>query len=157
MQSTVVKSAKGAGTRQQVTGEQAAAKPTKKQSATRQSAEEPTIGEKSTSKPVEVQQDDEGTEAGEDGGDAEESTEESTDSDVVEVQRGPWQSGRIRRSSDFYVLAAVTTAYDEIDDDLQYDDAEEEEDFPELDHDMHADPKHRWDISTMTVKEALAS
>ncbi|CAI7740950.1 unnamed protein product [Closterium sp. NIES-54] len=53
--------------------------------------------------------------------------------------------------------SAFTTAYDEVDDDLQYDDAEEDEDFPELDPDMHADPEHRWDISTMTVKEALAS
>ncbi|CAI7798275.1 unnamed protein product [Closterium sp. NIES-53] len=64
-------------------------------------------------KPAEVQQDDEGSEAGDDRGDA----EETTDSDVVE----------------------------------------EDEDFPELDPDMHADPEHHWDISTMTVKEALAS
>ncbi|CAI7768115.1 unnamed protein product [Closterium sp. NIES-53] len=118
VQLTVVKSAMGVGTRQQLTGEQAAAKPTKEQSATRQSAEEPTIGEKSAGKPAEVHQDDEGSEAGDDGGDA----EESTDSDVVE-----------------------------------YDDAEEDVDFPELDPDMHADPEHRWDSSTMTVKEALAS
>ncbi|CAI7908199.1 unnamed protein product [Closterium sp. NIES-53] len=116
-------------------------------------AEEPTTGEKSTGKPAEVQQDDEGSEAGDDGGDA----EESTDSDVVEVQRGPRQSGRIRRPPDFYVLAAFTTAYDEVDDDLQYDDAEEDKDFPELNSDMHADPKHRWDISMMTVKQELAS
>ncbi|CAI7833483.1 unnamed protein product [Closterium sp. NIES-53] len=38
-----------------------------------------------------------------------------------------------------------------------YDDAEEDKDFPELDPDKHTDPKHRWDISTMTVKEALVS
>ncbi|CAI7772123.1 unnamed protein product [Closterium sp. NIES-54] len=117
------------------------------------SAEEPTTGEKSAGKPAEVQLDDEGSAAGNDGGDA----EESTDSDVVEVQRGPRQSRRIQRPPDFYVPAAFTTAYDEVDDNLQYDDAEEDEDFPELDHDMHADPEHRWDISTMTVKEALAS
>ncbi|CAI7786628.1 unnamed protein product [Closterium sp. NIES-54] len=129
VQPTVVKSAKGAGTRQQL------------------------IGEKSAGKPAEVQLDDEGSEAGDDGGDA----EESTDSDVVEVQRGPQQSGRIRRPPDFYVPAAFTTAYNEVDDDLQYDDAEEDEDFPKLEPDMHADPEHRWDISTMTVKEALAS
>ncbi|CAI7896814.1 unnamed protein product [Closterium sp. NIES-54] len=48
-------------------------------------------------------------------------------------------------------------AYDKVDDDLQLDDAEEDEDFPELDPDMHADPEHCWDISTMTVKEALVS
>ncbi|CAI7871593.1 unnamed protein product [Closterium sp. NIES-54] len=118
-----------------------------------ESAEEPTTGEKSGGKPAEVQQNDEGIEAGDDGGDA----EESTDSDVVEVQHGPRQSGRVRRPSDFYVPAAFTTAYDEVDDDLQYDDAEEDEDFLELDPDMHANPEHRWDISTMTVKEALAS
>ncbi|CAI7900232.1 unnamed protein product, partial [Closterium sp. NIES-54] len=138
---------------QQPTGEQAAVKPTTKPPATRQLAEEPTTGEKSTGKPAEVQQDDEGSEAGDDGGDA----EESTDSDVVEVQRGPRQSGRIWRPPDFYVLAAFTTAYDEVDDDLQYDDAEEDKDFPELNSDMHADPKHRWDISMMTVKQELAS
>ncbi|CAI7828958.1 unnamed protein product, partial [Closterium sp. NIES-53] len=100
-----------------------------------------------------VQQDDEGSEAGDDGGDA----EESSDSDVVEVQRGPRQSGRIQRPPDFYVPAAFTTAYDKVDDDLQYDDAEEDEDFLELGPDMHADLEHYWDISTMTVKEALAT
>ncbi|CAI7731479.1 unnamed protein product [Closterium sp. NIES-54] len=136
-----------------LTGEQAAAKPTKKQSATRQLAEEPTTGEKSAGKAAEVQQDDEGSEASDDGGDA----EESTDTDVVEVQCGPRQSCRIRRPPDFYVPAAFTTAYDEVDDDLQYDDAEEDEDFPELDPDMHAGPEHRWDILTMTVKEVLTS
>ncbi|CAI7934334.1 unnamed protein product [Closterium sp. NIES-54] len=117
------------------------------------SAEEPTTREKLAGNPAEVQQDDEGSEAGDDGGDA----KESTDSDVVEVQRGPWQSGRNRRPPDFYVPAAFTTAYYEIDDDLQYDNAKDDEDFPELKPDMHADPEHRWDISTMTVKEALAS
>ncbi|CAI7888540.1 unnamed protein product [Closterium sp. NIES-54] len=149
----MVKSAKGVGTRQQPTGEQAAAKPTKKQSATRQSTEDPTTEEKSAEKPAEVQQDDEGNEAGDDGGDA----EESTDSDVVEVQRRPRQSGQIRRPPDFYVPATFPMSYDEVDDDLQYDHAEEDKDFPELDPDMHADPEHRWDISTMMVKEALAS
>ncbi|CAI7769375.1 unnamed protein product [Closterium sp. NIES-54] len=153
VQPTVVKSAKGAGTRQQLTGEQAAAKPIKKQFATRQSAEEPTIREKSAGKHAEVQLDDEGSKAGGDGGDA----KESTDSDVVEVRRGPRQSGRIWRPPDFYVPAAFTTAYNEVNDDLQYNDAEQDEDFPELDPDMHANPEHRWDISTMTVKEALAS
>ncbi|CAI7850199.1 unnamed protein product [Closterium sp. NIES-53] len=114
---TVVKSAKGAG-------EQAAAKPTKMQSATRQSAEEPTTREKLARKPAE---------------------------------REPRQSGRIQRPPDFYVPAAFTTVYNEVNDDLHYDDIKEDEDFPELDPDMHADPKHRWDISTMMVKEALAS
>ncbi|CAI7810845.1 unnamed protein product [Closterium sp. NIES-54] len=129
VQLTLEKPAKKAPVGQQPTGEQAAVKPT------------------------EVQLDDEGSEAGNDEGDA----EESTDSDVVEVQCGPRQSGRIRRLPDFYVPVAFTTAYDEVDDDLRYDDVGEDEDFPELDPDMHADPEHRWDISTMTVKEALAS
>ncbi|CAI7807826.1 unnamed protein product [Closterium sp. NIES-54] len=153
VQPTLEKPAKKAPAGQQPTGEQAAVKPTTKQSAARQSAEEPTTEEKSAVKPAEVQQDDEGSEAGDDGGD----DEESTDSDVVEVQRGPRQSGRIRRPPDFYVPAVFTTAYDEVDDDLQYDDAEEDEDFPELDPDMHANLEHRWGISMMTVKEALAS
>ncbi|CAI7730948.1 unnamed protein product [Closterium sp. NIES-53] len=38
-----------------------------------------------------------------------------------------------------------------------YDDAEEDEELPELDPDVHADHEHRWDIATMTVKEAMAS
>ncbi|CAI7777315.1 unnamed protein product [Closterium sp. NIES-53] len=53
--------------------------------------------------------------------------------------------------------AAFTAVFNEVDDDLLYDDAEEDEELPELDPDMHADPKHRWNIATMTVKEALAS
>ncbi|CAI7816793.1 unnamed protein product [Closterium sp. NIES-53] len=114
-----------------------------------QATEEPTTEEKSAGKLAEMQQDDEGSEAADDGGDA----DESTDSAVVEVQRGPRQSGRIRRLPDFYVSAAFTTAYDEADDDLLYDNAEKDEEFPELDPDMHADPEHRWDISSMMVKE----
>ncbi|CAI5957151.1 unnamed protein product [Closterium sp. NIES-64] len=110
-----------------------------------QSAGEPTIGEKSAGTPADEQQDVEGS--GNDGGDAE------------EVQPGPRRSGRLRRPPDFFVPAAFTTVYDVDDeaDDLLYDDAEEDEEFPELDPDMLADPEHRWDISTMTVKEALAS
>ncbi|CAI7796135.1 unnamed protein product [Closterium sp. NIES-53] len=37
------------------------------------------------------------------------------------------------------------------------DDAEEDEELLELDPDMHADLEHRWDITTMTVKERMAS
>ncbi|CAI5517341.1 unnamed protein product [Closterium sp. Naga37s-1] len=83
--------------------------------------------------------------------------DEGTSSDVVEVQPGFRKSGRIQRPPDFFVPAAFTTVYDVDDDDLAYDDAEDDEEFSELDPDMHADPEHRWDISTMTVKEALAS
>ncbi|CAI5962244.1 unnamed protein product [Closterium sp. NIES-65] len=132
---------------QRPTKEQAAVTPTKEQSATGQSAGEPTIGEKSAGTPAEEQQDAEGSDNSNDGGDAE------------EVQPGPRRSGRLRRTPDFFVPAAFTTVYDVDDeaDDLLYDDAEEDEKFPELDPDMLADPEHRWDISTMTVKEALAS
>ncbi|CAI7915247.1 unnamed protein product [Closterium sp. NIES-54] len=85
-------------------------------------------------------------------------TGESTKSDVVEVQPEPRKSDRVRRPPDFFVPAAFTTVYDvDDDDDLLYDDAEEDEEFPELDPNMLADPEHRRDISTMTVKEALAS
>ncbi|CAI7867073.1 unnamed protein product [Closterium sp. NIES-54] len=153
VQPTLEKPAKKAPARQQPTGEQAAVKPTTKKSATMQLVEESTTGGKSAGKSAEVQQEDEGSEAGDDGGDA----EESTDSDVVEVQRGPRQSSRIRRPPDFYVPAAFTTAYDEVNDDLQYYDAKEDEGFPELKPDMHVDPERCWDISTMTMKEALAS
>ncbi|CAI7919452.1 unnamed protein product [Closterium sp. NIES-53] len=104
----------------------------------------------SARKPTAVQQDDEGSEAGDAG--------ESTKSDVVEVRPEPRKSDRVRRPPDFFVPAAFTTVYDvDDDDDLLYDNAEEDEEFLELDPDMLADPEHRWDISTMTVKEALAS
>ncbi|CAI7754140.1 unnamed protein product [Closterium sp. NIES-53] len=74
--------------------------------------------------------------------------EESTDIDVVEVLI---TKPELRRT------AAFTTVYDKVDDNLLYDDAKEDEELPELDPDMHADPEHRWDIATMTVKEVLAS
>ncbi|CAI7872403.1 unnamed protein product [Closterium sp. NIES-53] len=118
VQPTLEKPAKKAPAGQLPAGERAAVNPTKKQSATRQSSEEPNTREKSAGKPAKVQQDDKGSEAGDDGGDAKDSTE----SDVME-----------------------------------YDDAKEDEDFPELVPDMHTDPEHHWDISTMTLKEALAS
>ncbi|CAI5983939.1 unnamed protein product [Closterium sp. NIES-64] len=131
---------------QRPTKEQAALKPTTEQSATGQPAGEPTIGENSVGTPNAVQQIAKGSD-GDDGGDAE------------EVELGPRRSGQLRRPPDFFVPTAFTTAYDvdDDDDDLLYDDAEEDEEFPELDLDMLADPEHRWDISTMTVKEALAS
>ncbi|CAI7924777.1 unnamed protein product [Closterium sp. NIES-54] len=114
VQPTLEKPAKKAPAGQLPAGERAAVNPTKKQSATRQSSEEQNTREKSAGKPAKVQQDDKGSEAGDDGGDAKDSTE----SDVVEVQRGPRQSSRIWRPPDFYVSAAFTTAHDEVDDDL---------------------------------------
>ncbi|CAI7848443.1 unnamed protein product [Closterium sp. NIES-53] len=92
--------------------------------------------------------------------------EESTDSNVMEVpitKPGLRRTGRARRPPErlsFHAClppAAFTAEYNEVDDDLLYDDVEEDEELPELDPDMHADPEHRWDIATMTVKEALAS
>ncbi|CAI7775718.1 unnamed protein product [Closterium sp. NIES-53] len=92
--------------------------------------------------------------------------EESTDNDVVEVpitKPELRRTGRARRTPErlsfhaFPPLAAFTTERDEVDDDLLYDDAKEDEEMPDLDPDVHADPKHCWDIATMTVKEALAS
>ncbi|CAI5976163.1 unnamed protein product [Closterium sp. NIES-65] len=159
---TWVKATKGAPAGQQPPGEpaavmpttQAAVTPTTEQSATKQSAEEPTIGERSTGKSTVGQQGDEGSEVGDDGGDA----GESTKSDVVEVRPEPRKSDRLWRPPDFFVPAALTTVYDVVDDnDLLYDDAEQDEDFPELDPNMLADPEQRWDISTMTGKEALAT
>ncbi|CAI5959376.1 unnamed protein product [Closterium sp. NIES-64] len=142
----------GAGQGAAATGEEAALKPTSEQSATRQLAGKRITGERSTRKSTEEQQDDERD--GDDGGDA----EVSTKSDLVEVRPEPRKSGRVRRPPDFFVPAAFTTVYDMDDDDeLLYDDTEEDEEFPELNPDMLADLEHRWDISTMTVKEALAS
>ncbi|CAI7880198.1 unnamed protein product [Closterium sp. NIES-54] len=92
--------------------------------------------------------------------------EESTDSDVVEV---PITKPELRRTGrtprpperlSFHAClspAAFTAAYDEVDDDLLYNDAKEDDELLELDPEMHADPEYRWDIATMTVKEALAS
>ncbi|CAI7907938.1 unnamed protein product [Closterium sp. NIES-54] len=83
--------------------------------------------------------------------------EESIDSDVVEVpveKPDPRRSGRTRRPPErlsFHAClqpAAFTSLLDR---------AEADVDLPELHPDMHADPEHRWDIATMTVKEALAS
>ncbi|CAI7854270.1 unnamed protein product [Closterium sp. NIES-54] len=91
--------------------------------------------------------------------------EESTDSDVVEVpimKPELRRTGRARRLPEQLIFhaclppAAFTTVYDEVDDDLLHDNAEEDEELPELDPDMNADLEHRWDIATMTVKEALA-
>ncbi|CAI5479888.1 unnamed protein product [Closterium sp. Yama58-4] len=122
----------------------------------RQSAGLPTAGEKSAWTPTVVQPDAEGSDTGDDGREPS-GAAESTDSDVVEVQPGPWWTGRLQRPPDFFIHAAFTTVYDVDADDLAYDDAEDDVDLPELDPDMHADPEHRWDISTMSVKEALAS
>ncbi|CAI7899604.1 unnamed protein product [Closterium sp. NIES-53] len=92
--------------------------------------------------------------------------EESTDSDVVEVpitKPELRRTGRARRPPErlsFHAClppAVFTAEYNKVDDDLLYDDAEEDEELPELDPDMHADPEHHWDIATMTVKEALVS
>ncbi|CAI5987375.1 unnamed protein product [Closterium sp. NIES-65] len=83
--------------------------------------------------------------------------EESTDSDVVEVPIEEPKlrcSGRTQKPSKQLIFntclppAAFTTLLN---------DAEADVDLPELDPDMHADPEHRYDIATMTVKEALAS
>ncbi|CAI7739658.1 unnamed protein product [Closterium sp. NIES-53] len=154
VQPTVVKLAKGAGTRQELTGEEAAAKPTKEQSATGRLAVEQSATRRSAGTLAVVLEDAKGSNAG--GNEAEQAdAEESTNSNEVEF--GPRRTGRLRRPPDFFVLAAFTTGYNEVDDDLLYDDAKEEEDLPELDPDMHADLEHRWDISMMTVKEALAS
>ncbi|CAI7883932.1 unnamed protein product [Closterium sp. NIES-53] len=111
--------------------------------------------------PTVVQQDAEGSDAG--GNRVEQlDAEESTDSDVVEVQLGPRHTCRIRKPPDFLSYhaclppAACTAVYNEVDDDLLYDDVKEDVDLPELDPNMHADPEHRWDI-TKTTMEALAS
>ncbi|CAI7771846.1 unnamed protein product [Closterium sp. NIES-53] len=69
-QPTWMKPAKKAPAVQQPTGEQAAVTPTTEKLVTRQSAEEPSIGEKLARKPTEVQQDNEGSEADDEGGDA---------------------------------------------------------------------------------------
>ncbi|CAI7922760.1 unnamed protein product [Closterium sp. NIES-54] len=92
--------------------------------------------------------------------------EDSTDSDMVEVpitKPELRRTGRARRLPErlsFHAClprAAFIAEYNEVDDDLLYDDAKEDEELSKLDPDMHADPEHCWDIATMTVQEVLAS
>ncbi|CAI7840394.1 unnamed protein product [Closterium sp. NIES-54] len=80
--------------------------------------------------------------------------EKSTDSDVVEVQPGPRRSGRLRGAPErlTYHVCLPPVAFVTV-----YENAEDDVDLPDLDPDMHADPEHRWDIATITMKEALAS
>ncbi|CAI7775132.1 unnamed protein product [Closterium sp. NIES-54] len=122
-----------------------------------------TTGEQQTGEPVEQ----EATAGVQSAGELSKSVggEESTDSDVVEVpimKPEMRRTGRARRLPErlsFHAClppAAFTTMYDEVND-LLYDDAEEDEELPELDPDVHADPEHRWDIATMMVKEAMES
>ncbi|CAI7836647.1 unnamed protein product, partial [Closterium sp. NIES-53] len=52
--------------------------------------------------------------------------------------------------------------YDEVElsageESIDSDAVEADIDLPELDPNLHGDSKHRWDIATMTVKEALVS
>ncbi|CAI7883335.1 unnamed protein product [Closterium sp. NIES-53] len=105
--------------------------------------------------------DDESTKEGE-----QSAGEESTVSDMVEVPimkpelRRTGRAGRLPKRLSFHAClppAAFATVYNEVDDDLLYNDAEEDEELSELDPDVHADPEHRWDIATMMVKEAMAS
>ncbi|CAI7751751.1 unnamed protein product [Closterium sp. NIES-54] len=123
-----------------------------------------TTGEQQTGEPVEQ----EGSAGVHSTGELSKSAggEESTDSDVVEVpitKPELRRTGRARRTPEWLSFhacpppAAFTAVYDEVGDDLLYDNAEEDDELPELDPDMHADPEHRWDIATMTVKEALKS
>ncbi|CAI7767843.1 unnamed protein product [Closterium sp. NIES-54] len=78
--------------------------------------------------------------------------DESTDSDVVEVpimKPELRRTGRARRPPErlsFHACllpAAFTAVYDEVENDRLYDDAEEDEELPELDPNVQADPEHR--------------
>ncbi|CAI7813329.1 unnamed protein product [Closterium sp. NIES-54] len=81
--------------------------------------------------------------------------EDSTNNNVVEV---PVEKPELRRSVrsrkspeqlKFHAClspAAVTTLLN---------DTEADDDLPKFNPDVHADPDHRWDIATMSVKEAL--
>ncbi|CAI7836999.1 unnamed protein product [Closterium sp. NIES-53] len=146
-------------------GEQRTMKPTKEPSTTGQSAGDPTTGENSAGTPTAVQRAGEGNGADVNAREQSDGTE-STDSNMVEVNAegpGPRRSGRLRRPPEFLTYhaclppAAFTTLHDNVEDEPLYDDAEDDVDLQKLDPEMHADPEHRWDIATMTVKEALVS
>ncbi|CAI7876361.1 unnamed protein product [Closterium sp. NIES-53] len=116
------------------TGERQAEKLAEEESAEAKLAKEPTIREKSAEESAEAKLAEEPT------------TEDQLDDDASKQRRrSPWRQGRgavgrgaVRRHT-------------------LLDDANADVDLPELDPDMHADPEHRWDIATMTVKDALAS
>ncbi|CAI7742972.1 unnamed protein product [Closterium sp. NIES-54] len=83
--------------------------------------------------------------------------EESIESNVVEVpveKPAPRHSGHLRKAQEqqsYHAcvrLIAFTTLLD---------DAQADVELPEIDPDMHADPEHCWDITTMAVKGVLAS
>ncbi|CAI7761502.1 unnamed protein product [Closterium sp. NIES-53] len=97
---------------------------------------EPTSREQSAGTPTVVQEDVKGRDDSDDGGEA----EESTDTDVVEVQGGPRGTGRLRRPPDFFVPVALTTVYDMDADDLTYDDAGDDDELSELDPDYTPTP-----------------
>ncbi|CAI7876078.1 unnamed protein product [Closterium sp. NIES-53] len=81
------------------------------------------------------------------------------DEDVQPSSTGKQQARELVQKSYHACLppAAFTTVYDDAGGDLLYDVAKDDVDLPELNPDTHAVPEHRWDIATMTVKEALAS
>ncbi|CAI7749893.1 unnamed protein product [Closterium sp. NIES-54] len=130
----------GVGKKLTPAGEQQAeeVQPTLVKSVKEASAKKPPTGEKSAVKPTKRQS-------------------ESTDNNVVKVNAEEPElrrSSRLRRLPErltYHVClppAAFTTLPDDVDADV---------DLPELDPDMRAELEHRWDIMTMTVKEALAS
>ncbi|CAI7793549.1 unnamed protein product [Closterium sp. NIES-53] len=103
---------------------------------------------------------------------AEEPAEEQSAEEHAEVKSAeePTAKEKSAEESAEAKSAEEPTAEDQLDDDLSYhaclpstsystllDDADADVDLPELDPEMHADPEHRWDTATMTVKEALAS
>ncbi|CAI7740341.1 unnamed protein product [Closterium sp. NIES-53] len=90
---------------------------------------------------------------GEDNNDAGDSSGDSSSSDVVEVKLSSWHSTRSnfgvppKKWADLCPVFA-NTILDDVNADIT---------LPELDPDMHAELERWWDISPMTVKEALAS
>ncbi|CAI7884161.1 unnamed protein product [Closterium sp. NIES-54] len=90
---------------------------------------------------------------GKDNNDAGESSGYSSSSDVVEVKLPSRHSTR----SNFGVPPKKWANVCPVFANTILDDVNADTMLPELDLNMHADPERRWDISTMTVKEALAS
>ncbi|CAI7808277.1 unnamed protein product [Closterium sp. NIES-54] len=75
---------------------------------------------------------------------------------VVEKQ-GLGSAGIDRQQGIYIARPAFTKANNDVDDDPLYNNVGDDDEQPKLDPNVHADPEHRWDIATMTVKEALAS
>ncbi|CAI7811395.1 unnamed protein product [Closterium sp. NIES-54] len=128
-------------------GEQKTMKSTREPSLVEKSAGELTTWEKLSKQATLVKHD---GEAGYDEGEQSEGEVVEVTAEKPEVQRSVQRQGPPEQL--IFHACLPPTAYTTL-----LDDKDADVDLLELDPDMHTDPEHRWDIATMTAKEALAS